>query len=109
MEERRAIIRSGRKTETSLNMARAALIREGERERNKERESFGVCIGRRTKAADAGPAPRYRRSKMRSKNCRQFELLIRTMRESSPRVRPNRCKTMAPRIAVYPERRNERR
>lgn len=32
MEERRAIIRSGRKTETSLNMARAALIREGERE-----------------------------------------------------------------------------
>ena len=45
--------------------------------------SFGVYVRRGHKSrGDAGPA-RYRRSKMRSKNCRQFELLIRTMRESS--------------------------
>lgn len=63
-----------------LNMARAALIRE----REFRRARAPTCIpGQKPKSgAENGPPPRYRRSKMRSKNCRQFELLIRTVRES---------------------------
>lgn len=65
-----------------LNMARAALIKgEGVSAR------LACTPGQKPKrAARRGAAveraSRYRRSKMRSKNCRQFELLIRTMRES---------------------------
>lgn len=62
-----------------LNMARAALIRE----REFRRARAPACIpGQKPESGTANGAPRYRRSKMRSKNCRQFELLIRTVRES---------------------------
>lgn len=63
-----------------LNMVRAALIRE--REFRRVRAPACITGDKSRRAARGERIPRYRRSKMRSKNCRQFELLIRTVRES---------------------------